>query len=215
MRKLSIITLIVITVLFSFMPFYKVEAATPYTVEMVSNTRGNEVVGSYSSYDEAVKAMKSQNSSSTSVATVYKDGRAVDSEYAIFKFKPTSINNVYNLYSSSTGPVYAGVHGNYGSEAALLGYSENGRVKIMISGYVGWTEIDNGVITPISLLGVNGNILYVPGKSNNVRVSPSKSAKIIATITSPNTFNYTEVREAENETWYKINYCKKYSKGIY
>ncbi len=206
MRKLSIIALIVITVLFSFMPFYKVEAATPYTVEMVSNTSGNKVIGSYSSYEEALRAMNNQNSSSTSVATIYKDGVPIDSKYAIFKFKPTSSDNVYNLYSSSTGPVYAGVHGNYGSEAALLGYSENGRVKIMISGYVGWTEIDNGVITPISLLGVNGNILYVPGKSNNVRVSPSKSAKIIATITSPNTFNYTEVREAENETWYKINY---------
>ena len=91
MRKLSIIALIVITVLFSFMPFYKVEAATPYTVEMVSNTSGNKVIGSYSSYEEALRAMNNQNSSSTSVATIYKDGRAIDSEYAIFKFKPGGV----------------------------------------------------------------------------------------------------------------------------
>ena len=33
----------------------------------------------------------------------------------------------------------------------------------MISGFVGWTSINNGVVTPISLLGVNGNVINVPG----------------------------------------------------
>ena len=205
MRKLSIITLIVITVLFSFMPFYKVEAATPYTVEMVSNTRGNEVVGSYSSYDEAVKAMKSQNSSSTSVATVYKDGRAVDSEYAIFKFKP---GNTYNLYrESNSSSAYTYVHGSYGVDAAFLGYSENGRVKIMISGFTGWTDINNGVITPISLLGVNGNMISVPGdKGIRIRTAPSLSASVITKVSSTTNFSYTETAQADGYTWYKVNY---------
>ncbi len=205
MRKLSIITLIVITVLFSFMPFYKVEAATPYTVEMVSNTRGNEVVGSYSSYDEAVKAMKSQNSSSTSVATVYKDGRAVDSEYAIFKFKP---GNTYNLYrESNSSSAYTYVHGSYGVDAAFLGYSENGRVKIMISGFTGWTDINNGVITPISLLGVNGNMISVPGdKGIRIRTAPSLSASVITKVYSTTNFSYTETSVADGYTWYKVNY---------
>ena len=205
MRKLSIITLIVITVLFSFMPFYKVEAATPYTVEMVSNTRENEVVGSYFSYDEAVKAMKSQNSSSTSVATVYKDGRAVDSEYAIFKFKP---GNTYNLYrESNSSSAYTYVHGSYGVDAAFLGYSENGRVKIMISGFTGWTDINNGVITPISLLGVNGNMISIPGdKGIRIRTAPSLSASVITKVYSTTNFSYTETGVADGYTWYKVNY---------
>lgn len=205
MRKLSIITLIVITVLFSFMPFYKVEAATPYTVEMVSNTRGNGIVGSYSSYEEAVKAMKSQNSSSTSVATIYKDGRAIDSEYAIFKFKP---GNTYNLYrESNSSSAYTYVHGSYGVDAAFLGYSENGRVKIMISGFTGWTDINNGVITPISLLGVNGNMISVPGdKGIRIRTAPSLSASIITKVSSTTNFSYTETAQADGYTWYKVNY---------
>ena len=206
MKKFSIITLILTIVLTSFMPFYKVEAATPYTVEMVSNNTNNAYVGSYSSYEDAVKAMNSQNSTSTSVATIYKDGVPIDSKYAIFKFKPTANNEYYNLYSSSTGPMYTGIHTNSGSDAALLGYSTNGRVKIMISGYVGWTEIENGVITPISLLAVNGNTLYVPGKSNKVRVSPSTTATVIATITSPHTFTYTEIKDDGDNIWYKISY---------
>lgn len=205
MRKLSIITLIFITVLTSFIPFYRVEAATPYTVEMVSNTRSNAYVGSYASYDEAVKAMESQNSSSTSVATVYKDGRAIDSEYAIFKFKP---GGVYNLYrESNSSSAYTAVAGSYGVDAAFLGYSENGRVKIMISGFTGWTDINNGVITPISLLGVNGNMISVPGgKGIRIRTSPSTSAAEITKVYSTTNFSYTETAQADGYTWYKISY---------
>ena len=205
MRKLSIITLIFITVLTSFIPFYRVEAATPYTVEMVSNTRSNAYVGSYASYDEAVKAMESQNSSSTSVATVYKDGRAIDSEYAIFKFKP---GGVYNLYrESNSSSAYTAVAGSYGVDAAFLGYSENGRVKIMISGFTGWTEIENGVITPISLLGVNGNMISVPGgKGIRIRTSPSTSATEITKVYTTTNFSYTETTQADGYTWYKISY---------
>ena len=205
MRKLSIITLIFITVLTSFIPFYRVEAATPYTVEMVSNTRSNAYVGSYASYDEAVKAMESQNSSSTSVATVYKDGRAIDSEYAIFKFKP---GGVYNLYrESNSSSAYTAVAGSYGVDAAFLGYSENGRVKIMISGFTGWTDINNGVITPISLLGVNGNMISVPGgKGIRIRTSPSTSATEITKVYTTTNFSYTETTQADGYTWYKISY---------
>ena len=205
MRKLSIITLIFITALSNFIPFYKVEAATPYTVEMVSNTRSNAYVGSYSSYEDAVKAMESQNSSSTSVATVYKDGRAIDSEYAIFKFKP---GGVYNLYRESNSySAYTAVAGSYGVDAAFLGYSENGRVKIMISGFTGWTDINNGVITPISLLGVNGNMISVPGgKGIRIRTSPSTSASVITQVYTTTNFSYTETAQADGYTWYKVSY---------
>mgnify|MGYP002797168342 CR=1 FL=1 len=205
MRKLSIITLIFITALSNFIPFYKVEAATPYTVEMVSNTRSNAYVGSYSSYEDAVRAMERQNSSSTSVATVYKDGRAIDSEYAIFKFKP---GGVYNLYRESNSySAYTAVAGSYGVDAAFLGYSENGRVKIMISGFTGWTDINNGVITPISLLGVNGNMISVPGgKGIRIRTSPSTSASVITQVYTTTNFSYTETAQADGYTWYKVSY---------
>ena len=71
----------------NFMPFYHVEASSSYTVEMVSNSGGNEVVGSYGSYSDALNVMNNQNSSSTKVATIYKDGVPIDSKYAIFKLR--------------------------------------------------------------------------------------------------------------------------------
>ena len=187
-----------------FIPFYKVEAASTYTVEMVANQTGNKVVGTYNSYSAALNAMNAQNSTSSSVATIYRDGVPVDSKYAIFKFKPGS---TYALYSSATaGSSFTSVHGSYGTDAALLGYSDNGRVKIMISGYVGWTNISNGVVTPISLMGVSGNSIYVPGKGNKIRTEPSTSAKEIGKVSTPTTFVYTETRENGGYTWFKITY---------
>ena len=190
--------------MFTFLPFYKVEAASTYTVEMVVNQTGNKVVGNYSSYSAALNAMNAQNSTSTNVATIYKDGVPVDSKYGIFKFKP---GKTYNLYrNSNSSSAFTAVHGTYGTDAALLGYSDNGRVKIMISGFIGWTDVNNGVVTPISLMGVSNNSIYVPGNGNRIRTEPSTSAKVLKTISSPATFTYTETRENQGYTWFKISY---------
>ena len=161
MKKGFKLLLIVLFLIVNFVPFYKVEAASSYTVEMVANQSGNKVIGTYSSYSAALSVMNAQNSTASSVATIYRDGVPVDSKYAIFKFKP---GTTYSLYTSATSnSAYTSVHGSYGTDAAVLGYSDNGRVKIMISGFVGWTNASNGVVTPISLLGINGNMISVPG----------------------------------------------------
>lgn len=203
MKKRFVTLFFIIFFVFVFMPFSKVEAASTYTVEMVANQTGNKVVGTYSSYSAALNAMNAQNSTASNVATIYRDGVPVDSKYAIFKFKPGS---TYNLYTSATGGAYTYVHGSYGTDAALLGYSDNGRVKIMISGYTGWTEASNGVVTPISLLGVTGNSIYVPGKGNKIRTEPSTSGKELGKVTTPTTFAYTETVENQGYTWFKISY---------
>ena len=204
MKKRYKAIFVIMFFMLGFIPFHRVEAASTYTVEMVSNQTGNKVVGSYNSYSVALNAMNAQNSTSSSVATIYRDGVPVDSKYAIFKFKPGS---TYALYSSATtGSSFTSVHGSYGTDAALLGYSDNGRVKIMISGYVGWTNISNGVVTPISLMGVSGNSIYVPGKGNKIRTEPSTSAKEIGKVSTPTTFVYTETRENGGYTWFKITY---------
>lgn len=187
-----------------FIPFHKVEAASTYTVEMVANQTGNKVVGTYNSYSAALNAMNAQNSTSSSVATIYRDGVPVDSKYAIFKFKP---GKTYNLYTSATGSAYTYIHGSYGTDAALLGYSDNGRVKVMISGYTGWTEIRNGVVTPISLMGINGNMINVPGGLGiRIRKTPSLKGSVITQVGTTSNFSYTETRQADGYTWYKISY---------
>lgn len=187
-----------------FLPFIKVEAASTYTVEMVANQTGNKVIGKYNSYSAALNAMNAQSSNANSVATIYRDGVPVDSKYGIFKFKPGS---TYNLYESATGKAYTYIHGSYGTDAALLGYSENGRVKVMISGYTGWTEINNGVVTPISLMGINGNMINVPGGLGiRIRKTPSLKGTVITQVGTTSNFSYTETRNADGYTWYKISY---------
>ena len=203
MKKLLQFTFILF-LMFNLVPSYEVEAASNYTVEMVANQTGNKVIGSYSSYSAALNAMNAQNSTANSVATIYRDGVPVDSKYGIFKFKP---GKTYNLYTSATGSTYTSIHGSYGTDAALLGYSENGRVKVMISGYIGWTEVTNGVVTPISLMGVNGNMINVPGGLGiRIRKTPSLKGTVITQVKTTSNFSYTETRNADGYTWYKISY---------
>ena len=203
MKKLLQFTFILF-LMFNLVPSYEVEAASNYTVEMVANQTGNKVIGSYNSYSAALNAMNAQNSTANSVATIYRDGVPVDSKYGIFKFKP---GKTYNLYTSATGSTYTSIHGSYGTDAALLGYSENGRVKVMISGYIGWTEVTNGVVTPISLMGVNGNMINVPGGLGiRIRKTPSLKGTVITQVKTTSNFSYTETRNADGYTWYKISY---------
>lgn len=194
--------ILLILVMF-IVPFCKVGASSSYTVQMVANKTGNKTVGTYSSYGSALSVMNSQNSSSDNVATIYKDGVPIDSKYALFKFKP----GVFNLYQNSNdSSAYTTISSYYGSDAALLGYSD-GRVKIMISGFIGWTDINNGVVTPISLLGVDGNVIKVDGGYGiRIRKSPSLSGEKITKVTSTTNFNYYETKDNDGYTWFKINY---------
>ena len=203
MKKGLKICVVLFSLLF-FLPFIKVEAASTYTVEMVANQTGNKVVGKYNSYSAALSVMNAQKSTSNNVATIYRDGVPVDSKYGIFKFKP---GKTYNLYESATGGAYTYIGGSSGTDAALLGYSDNGRVKVMISGYIGWTEINNGVVTPISLMAINGNMINVPGGLGiRIRKTPSLDGAIITKVETTANFTYTETKNVDGYTWYKVTY---------
>ena len=86
MKKIFNLLFILLALFINIFPFYHVDAASSYSVQMVSSSSDNKVIGTYSSYNAALSAMNSQNSSSTSVATIYRDGVPVDAKYAIFKF---------------------------------------------------------------------------------------------------------------------------------
>lgn len=197
------IKFIFLFVLFLF-PFCEVKAVSSYSVELVNSSSFNKVVGTYNSYNEAVNVMNGLNSSESSVATIYKDGIPVDSKYAIFKFKPSG-KGTYSLYrNSNSTSAFTSINSSYGIDAAVLGYSDNGRVKIMISGFTGWTDINNGVVTPISLLG--GNMININGSSINLRSDHSTSSSKVASLSGSYNFSYTETYKGSDYTWYKISY---------
>ncbi len=199
MKKRSIM-IIMLGIL--ILPFTSAKAAGTYSVELVTGSSSNQVIGTYGSYSEAKNVMESQNSNNASVATIYKDGVPVDSKYAIFKLKPNTM--VYLYRDSSSSSRYTYLNASYGTDTALLGYAENGRVKVMISGFIGWANLNDGVVTPISLL--SGNMINVNGGGVRVRTSPSLSAGTVASISGSYNFNYTDTRNSDGYTWYKINY---------
>lgn len=195
----------VLTLIISIIFIPNAKALGSYSVEMVSGTSSNRVIGTYSSYNEAKNVMENQNSNSSETATVYRNNVPVDSKYAIFKFKPNTM--IYLYKNSGSTSYYTYLNSSYGSDAAVLGYSENGRVKIMISGFIGWADVNNGVVTPISLL--SGNMINVNGGGVRVRKSPSLSSETITNISGSYNFNYTDTRNADGYTWYKITYNGK------
>ena len=186
-----------------FMPFY-VSAAGSYSVEMVSGSANNRVVGTYNTYGEALDSMNMQSSNSSAVATIFRNGVPVDSKYAIFKFKPSG-NSTFPLYrNASSSSAYTSINTSYVGDAAVLGYSDNGRVKIMVSGFTGWVSVNAGVVTPISLLGTN--MININGTGVRLRSDHGTSSSIVATLNGSYNFNYTDTYKGSDYTWYKISY---------
>lgn len=201
--------------LFMFMAFViclfvpnVVLAAGAYSVEMVTNTSNNKVIGTYSTYSEALGVMNSQTSTSTSVASIYKNGKIINSKYALFQLKVKSSSTTINLYQNagdSTSYTYTAPY--YMSDAALIDSNES-RVNIMYNGFRGWANIDDGNIIPISLLG--GKAINITAVGLNLRSSYSTSSSSIASITCTNQiFAYTDTHKDGSYTWYKISYNDK------
>ena len=192
-----------------FLPAFKVEAAGAYSVVMVSGTAGNKTVGTYSTYTEAVSVMNKQNSTSTNVATIYKNGKIINARYAIFKLKPAgnATSNVYQEVSDTSAYTY--INASSMLDTAFINYNESkNRVQIMVNGFKGWVDASIGEIKPISLYSANMVKLNVSGL--NFRANPSTSASSIGSITCQDcTFAYTSKVTAENRTWYQITYNDK------
>ena len=186
-----------------FMPFY-VNAAGSYSVEMVSGSANNKVVGTYNTYAEALNSMNNQSSNSSVVATIFRNGVPVDSKYAIFKFKPSG-NSTFPLYrNADSSSSYTSINTSYVGDAAVLGYSDNGRVKIMVSGFTGWVSVNAGAVTPISLLG--SNMININGTGVRLRSDHSTSSSIVENLNGSYNFNYSDTYKGSDYTWYKINY---------
>ena len=209
-KGINILMCLLLTISFfaPFFPEFKVKAAGAYSVVMVSGTAGNKTVGTYSTYAEAVNVMNKQNSTSTSVATVYKNGKVINSRYAIFKLKPsTGTFNVYQELSDSSAYTY--INPSSMLDTAFIDYNESkNMVQIMVNGFKGWITADAGTITPISLY--SANMVEINASGLNFRSSPSLKGTSIGAITCQNCqFAYTSKQSADGYTWYKITYNDK------
>ncbi len=200
--------LITLAFLGPFVPPIKASAAGAYSVVMVSGTAGNKTVGSYSNYQDAVNAMNKQNSTSTSVATVYKNGKVINSKYAIFKLKPsTGTFNVYQDINDSSAYTY--INPSSMLDTAFIDYNESkNMVQIMVNGFKGWITASAGTITPISLY--SANMIELNASGLNFRSGPGTGYSSIGAITCKGClFAYTSKQTSGGYTWYKISYNDK------
>ena len=127
---------IIFSLIFSACLFLPTHAlAATYSVEMVSSSTNNQVVGTYSTYNAAVNAMNAQTSSATKVAAIYKNGVIINAKYAIFQFKVKSSSSTVYLYQNAGDTTsYTYTAPAYMTDAAFIGANES-RANIMLNGF--------------------------------------------------------------------------------
>lgn len=191
----------------SFAPFVRAEENT-YQVSVLKADGTSENLGTYRSYNEAKYKMQAEESSKDSVAVIYKNGTLVNANYAIAKLIPGYTINIYPTSTSSTKYTYT--HTSYGTDAAFLDYDDStNRMKIKISGCVGWVSASYVNVVPITDLFSN-SIKILASTSLRVRRNPSLSGEQFGLVSQGQIYRYYEKVEADGYTWYKIMYNGEY-----
>lgn len=208
--KRLINTILIITILLTnFIPFIEVSAAgCNYTVKVAKSDGTEESLGCFVNYTDAKNKMNSHNSTSSQTAVIYNsNNKMVNVKYGMAKLHTGNVIYLYPTASSSSN--YTSVHSRYGRDAAFIDYDPNSnRVKIKISGYAGWTHIDNIQIIPIT--DVNTQSVQVLA-TTCLRVRPKPTTTTadkdqIGCANKGSIYRYYDKTTAEGFTWYKIKY---------
>ena len=120
-----------------------------YHVTVLKSDGTSNQLNCYTSYNDAKNAMLNHNSDQDNVAVIYNSsGKLINAKYAIAKFTPGNVINVYPSATSSSKFAY--ISTSYAIDAAFLDYDPNkNRAKIRISGYTGWVDFKYVNIVPI------------------------------------------------------------------
>ncbi len=197
-----------------FIPFINTEALScegTYLIETVNTDELNKQLGCTSNYTEAVKIMREYPSTKTSVATIYENGKIINSALAVVNMAGRSdLITLYNNESLS-GTRYAYIDGDWGSDGAFIDYSPTKKTaKIKISGLAAWTKISNVDIIPISMLYANTVTTLMTMRLRTTPQYLSDNSNQVTSIAANTIWNYTEKIEADGYLWYKINYNGEY-----
>lgn len=208
----KIINFILLMALFfnSFLPFpYLVTASTcNYSVkELMSDGRTTDI-GCYEKYSDAKNKMLAHDSTQEKVAVIYdKNNRRVNAKYAIAKLDTRKVIPLYPSASSSVS--YTSVASSYGRDSAFIDYDpSSNRVKVKISGYAGWTSINNVSIIPISEL-YTSKIRITSNNGINVRSDHKIADNKIGVVLRGTEHNFYEKKIDSGYTWYRIKYQNK------
>ncbi len=156
---------LLILCIFLIIPAYFIEGQDEYKVVVIHSDGTIENIATYSNYDEAYNTMINYDSTLTSVSSIYRNGQLVNAEYGVFRFNTSSTVT----FDTDYGTRY--VSGSYNSEAALINYDPNtNKVEIKISGVVGWVNLSQGQVQPISYLSSSNSSLGYDSNKSYVEV---------------------------------------------
>ena len=187
-------------------PFISKAYAGEYHITTIRKDGTLNELASTDNYDEAKKLMYEQDISDNSVTVIFRNNLVVNSQYAIVKLNP---DNILYLYQNRTDTsYYTAVHTSYGTDAAFIDYDPaTNRIKLKISGFVGWANFGPMRVAPLTeFLSNNVRITESIHDALNVRTEPNGSANCIGYVTSGQVYAYSEKKISEGYVWYKINY---------
>lgn len=124
---------------------------TSFELAEAKNTGELVKVACYESYNQAKETM---NNTDNDNLVIVESGRIVDAKYALIDYdQNTSLGyiNIYKDINLSSNLTY--VSGGYSDDAALLDVDYNsGRIKIKVSGVVGWIKKYEDEINKVNIL---------------------------------------------------------------
>lgn len=210
LKRISPISLILIFVLSIFIPIFPIEVKAsnaPYRVVMVNSSGNNTHIGYYSTYNSALTAANQQNSTDTSVATIYlNETKIVYAKYGLARV---------NVSKESTIPVWQDNSQQYSylsptsaTDATFLNYDFSyGTFEILISGLRGWVRSTDAEIVPLSLLNKKITQLKINATTSlNVRTEPHTGSNIVGSTSTGQIYSFSEEKTGEGFTWYRIAY---------
>ena len=205
--KLNNIVLVIAILLSCFSFPTKAKAASSYNVSVLDQSGVIEELGTFTNYNDAEAKMLAYPSTETKTAVIYSNGKIVSARYALVRFYTgTGTLNLYkNEYDSGA---YTYTHPDYGVEAAFIDYNGGSRVKLMLSGFIGWADLSRLDVVPLPIL--QANTLTPQYTDIRVRTEPNSSSDIIGHLTVYNTYAYYDKVTNDGYTWYKISYDDGY-----
>ena len=208
MKKLINIILVIAIVMSNFIPAQlDVKADTcSYHVTVLKSDGTSNQLNCYTSYNDAKNAMLNHNSDQDNVAVIYNSsGKLINAKYAIAKFTPGNVINVYPSATSSSKFTY--ISTSYAIDAAFLDYDPNkNRAKIRISGYTGWVDFKYVNIVPIVDIAAK-TVTVLLDDNIRIRTGPGLSYSHTGKyVTKGSVHRYYNKKNADGYTFYEINY---------
>lgn len=166
MKKIYSLILIFALLFPYFAPLSSVIAASDtYVVASIKSDGTVTDIGTYNDFNSAKAVMNNYNSTVSDVAVVKRNGVIVYAKYGIFR---PSTSNTIVTFDTDYGSRY--ISPAYDTDTLFLDYDPStNKVKMMISGAIGWISLDKGSIYPISYITSGTSTSYDTSK-NYVRI---------------------------------------------